>query len=139
MRLVSTASVGAFIIVAYFSTPHFDHATAATSVAVVTKPSTGVSLMTEAKCVKVEGKLKCGKHVSKNDDDGDHKHKNKDADNDDGTKTVKLIKEQDTCQVFTQGKGAMGCGGSSGFRTSRCDKLKDGDTVCCCYHADDSQ
>lgn len=129
----TTAIIAAFVLV--------PASLSATSLPAVDLSTIGAysSMTTEVKCVKVEGKLKCGKHVSKNDDDGGHKHKNKDSDNDDGTKTVKLIKEQDTCQVFTQGKGAMGCGGSSGFRTSRCDKLNDGDTVCCCYHADDSQ
>ena len=61
MRLVTTTSVCAFILIAYLAASHFDHAAAATSMAVVTKPSTGASLMTEVKCMNVDGELKCGK------------------------------------------------------------------------------
>ena len=78
MRLIGTVSVGAFVLVAYFAASHFDHAAATTSIAVVTKPSTGASLMTEVKCVKVDGELKCGKKKHHSDDDDDHHGKDKD-------------------------------------------------------------
>ena len=132
MRLIGTVSLGAFVLVAYLAASHFDHAAATTSIAVVTKPSTGGSLMTEVKCVKVDGELKCGKKKHHSDDDDDHHGKDKDN----GTKTVKLIKLQDTCHVFTPGMGGGGCATPL---IRRCDKLKDGDQVCCCYKVDDSQ
>ena len=132
MRLIGTVSLGAFVFVAYLAASHFDHAAAATSIAVVTKPSTGGSLMTEVKCVKVDGELKCGKKKHHSDDDDDHHGKDKDN----GTKTVKLIKLQDTCHVFTPGMGGGGCATPL---IRRCDKLKDGDQVCCCYKVDNSQ
>ena len=95
MRLIGTVSLGAFVLVAFLAASHFDHAAAATSIAVVTKPSTGASLMTEVKCMMVDGELKCGKKKHHSDDDDDHHGKDKDN----GTKTVKLIKQQDTCHV----------------------------------------
>ena len=72
--------------------------------AVVTEPSTGAGLMTEVKCMNVDGELKCGKKKHHSDDDDDHHGK----DRDNGTKTVKLIKQQDTCHVFTPAKGVAG-------------------------------
>ena len=44
MRLIGTVSLGAFVFVAYLAASHFDHAAAATSIAGVTKPSTGGAL-----------------------------------------------------------------------------------------------
>jgi len=49
---------------------------------------------------------------------------------------VKLIKQQSTCSVHTPGLGGGGC---TSPLIRRCDKLKDGDEVCCCYKVDDSQ
>ena len=54
--------------------------------------------MTEVKCMNVDGELKCGKKKHHSDDDDDHHGKDKDK----GTKTVKLIKQQDTCHVAWQ-------------------------------------
>ena len=88
--------------------------------------------MTEVKCMNVDGELKCGKKKHHSDDDDDHHCKDKDK----GTKTVKLIKQQDTCHVSTPGKGGGGC---TSPLINRCDKLKDGDQVCCCYKVDTSQ
>jgi hypothetical protein len=134
MRFSSVASLCAVTVAAFLIAPAPSSATSVlATTAGLSKPAATVGLMTEVKCVKVDGELKCGKkkHHSDNDDDNE---KGKDKDKE--TKTVKLIKQQSTCSVHTPGLGGGGC---TSPLIRRCDKLKDGDEVCCCYKVDDSQ
>lgn len=133
MRFSSVASLCTVAVATLFLAPNNGGATSTLSAFEFGKSAGTAALLQPVSCKLVNGHLKCSKHSKKDDDndDGDH-HKDK---NDKGTKTVKLIKEQNTCVVITPGKGGMGC---SSPRVSRCDKLKDGDEVCCCYHIDDT-
>ena len=56
--------------------------------------------------------------------------------NDDGTKTVKLKRVPGSCSVIEAGsQGGMGCASPA---VARCDKVKGGDKICCCYKIDNS-
>jgi hypothetical protein len=142
MRISSIASLCTVAIAALLLAPNNGGATSTMSAPNVSKSAGTLSLLEQASCKLVDGHLKCTKkkkHESKNDDD-DHKGKDKDKETTDKdekeTKTVKLIKLQDTCSVHTPGMGGSGCATPL---IHRCDKLKDGDEVCCCYKVDDSQ
>jgi hypothetical protein len=130
MRFTGLLSVGAVAIGALLLAAGTGAATPGSSAYVLAGKAT--SLLLPATCIKIAGETTCinkKKHQSKNNDDDNGK-------SDKGTKTVKLIKEQGTCAVSTPGMGGGGC---TSPKIRRCDKLEDGDQVCCCYHVDDSQ
>jgi hypothetical protein len=137
MKFTSLLSVGAVAIGALLLAA--DHGTAMTGSPANLLAGEATSLLFPVTCIKVDGKRKCfnkEKHQSKGNDDDDKGKGGKETKTDKETKTVNLIKVQDTCHVFTPGMGGGGCASPL---IHRCDKLKDGDEVCCCYKVDDSQ
>ncbi len=123
MRFYSVASLCTVAVAAFLLAPNNVGATSTMSAPNFSKSAGAFGLLEQVKCEIVDNHLTCTKKSKKDNDDK-------------GTKTVKLIKDQKTCTVSTPGTGGGGCTSPLIYR---CDKLKDGDQVCCCYHVDDSK
>ncbi len=135
MRISSIASLCTVAVAALLLAPNNVGATSTMSAPSFNQSAGAFSLLEQASCKFIDGHVTC-KKKKHHDDDDNNGNDNTSGTDSKGTKTVKLIKQQSTCVVNTPGTGGGGC---TSPLIRRCDKLKDGDQVCCCYKVDDSQ